>query len=354
MGGSALKTIDTRRLLAAEYHDLVPTVLAEIASVVGRDRSICEIESYRNKPDFGDMDVVVASDDIAGTYKDDLEKLFRSREVYRNGNVTSFDREGVQIDVIAIPQASFDFARSYFAWNDLGNLMGRVAHSMGLKYAFMGLLLPLRQGTHMFAEVAVTRNVDEAMTFLGYDVERYKKGFNTLEEIFQFTASTPYFNPDVYLLENRNATSRVRDAKRKTYSAFLDWLEDPQGLKKFMGGRSEPEGGWYQFPEDKASWFPALRTSFPVFSDELDLVLVRKARHETAASLFNGELVSRLTGLSGKPLGDVMRLLREPHPNRDAQDDWVLQVGASGVEKAVHAVFEAMPAPTKTMRSTLV
>lgn len=342
MGGSALKTIETRRLDAPEYHALVPIVLDEVASVVGRERNLCVIESYRQKPSFGDMDILIASDGISGAYKDDIEKVFRSREVYRNGNVTSFDRDGFQVDVIAMPQASFEFAKSYFAWNDLGNLMGRIAHKMGIKYAFEGFMLPLRDGTHMFAELAITRDVDQAMAFLGYDVERYKQGFDTVEEIFRFTASTPYFNPDIYLLENRNATSRVRDAKRKTYSEFLKWLDAPDGLADFMKGRKEPYGGWYVFPEDKSVWHARLREYFPGFGEELDQTLLRKAQHETASALFNGEVVSAISGFTDKPLGELMRVLRAPHATRDALDKWVLSAGPVGVRRAVLEAASAL------------
>lgn len=332
MGGNALKSIDTRRVDAAEFQALVPAVLDTLAGIVGRDRPLCVIEAYRHKPDFGDMDVLVSADGLADTYKDEIATAFGSREVYRNGNVTSFDRNGFQIDLIAIPAQSFDFARAYFAWNDLGNLVGRIAHKMGLKFGFEGLHAPLRDGDHMFAEVLVTHDVDQALSFLGYDAARYREGFDTLEDIFRFTASTRFFNPDIYLLENRNATSRVRDAKRKTYSAFLDWLAAPGGL---AAARPAPAEGWYRFADDKTSWRPALRQAFPDFGDRLDAALARKARHESAAAIFNGRRVGDITGLTGQALGELMRTLRQPHAGTDALDDWVLAQGEAGVRQAI-------------------
>ncbi|WP_457824345.1 hypothetical protein, partial [Staphylococcus aureus] len=58
-----------------------------------------------------------------------------------------------------------------------------------------------------------------------YELLRANGGFRNLLDIFQFVVSSPYANLDIYLLENRNHKSRIRDSKRPTYNAFLDWLE---------------------------------------------------------------------------------------------------------------------------------
>jgi hypothetical protein len=351
MGGNALKSIETKRLDANEYHALVPGILDTIRGVVGADRPVAEIVAYRTKPNFGDMDVLVASDGIRTDYKDELERVFRSREVYRNGNVTSFDVDSFQVDVIAIQNKSFEFAHRYFSWNDMGNLMGRIAHKMGAKLGFDGFYMPLRDGTHQHAEVTITHDFDAATRFLGFDPKRHRAGFDDLQKIYEFTISTPYFNPDIFLLENRNATSRVRDAKRKTYSGFLDWLADEQGLKAFMKGRTEPLGGWYQFPEDKSLWIPSLRDQFPAFGQEFDAAMLKKDRHAQSKALFSGERVTELTGLVGKELGEFMQEFRKRHaPDKEALDDWVLSKGKQGVEDAIFQTQQDMASTGRKLR----
>lgn len=335
MGGNALKSIQTHRLDAGQYHALVPKVLEIIRSVVGDKRPLCAIEAYRQKLDFGDMDVLMASDGLCADYKDLLEKAFKSREVYRNGNVTSFDFEGFQIDLIAIPDEKFDYANAYFSWNDLGNLVGRIAHKMGLKHGFEGLYFPLRaSSTHLIAEVAITLDVNHALTFMGYDPVRFAQGFDTLEDIFKFTASTPYFNPAIYLFENVNAASRIRDIKRKTYTTFLKWLADPDGLQAFKNEHRDINDS-YVFPQDKSVWTAPLRAQFPGFGASLDQALLRHSRSEAVRAIFNGERVAELTGLSGKSLGNLMGDMRNSHPSADAWVQWVLSVGQAGVDAAV-------------------
>lgn len=335
MGGNALKSIQTHRLDASEYHALVPKVLEIIRSVVGNKRPLCVIDAYRAKQDFGDMDVLMGSDGLRADYKDLLEKEFKSREVYRNGAVTSFDFDGFQIDLIAIPDEKFAYAKAYFSWNDLGNLVGRIAHKMGLKHGFEGMYFPLRaSSTHLIAEIAITLDVNKALTFMGYDPVRFAQGFDTLEDIFRFTASSPYFNPAIYLLENVNAHSRVRDSKRKTYTNFLKWLSNPQGLQAFKNERRDIDGG-YVFSQDKSVWTAPLRAEFPGFGASLDQALLQHARNEAVRAIFNGERVAQLTGLSGKSLGNLMGDVRNSHENYDAWAQWVLSVGQAGVDAAV-------------------
>ena len=335
MGGNALKSIQTHRLEADKYHALVPKVLGIIRSVVGDRCPLCVIDAYRTKSDFGDMDVLIGSNGLDTDYKNQLEKAFKSREVYRNNSVTSFDFEGFQIDLIAIADEKFDYAKAYFSWNDLGNLVGRVAHKMGLKHGFDGLHFPLRaSSTHLIAEITITQDINQALTFMGYDPVRFAQGFDTLEDIFRFTASSPYFNPAIYLFENVNAHSRVRDIKRKTYTTFLKWLSDPNGLQTFKNECPKIDGS-YIFLPDKSSWIAPLRATFPDFGASLDQALRQHAKSEAVKAIFNGERVAQLTGLSGKALGNLMGDVRCSHDSPEAWMQWVLSVGQAGVDAAV-------------------
>lgn len=43
-----------------------------------------------------------------------------------------------------------------------------------------------------------------------------------LNDIFRYVVGSACFNRDIFLLENRDAQSRIRDRKCKTCMAFLD------------------------------------------------------------------------------------------------------------------------------------
>lgn len=124
---------------------------------------------------------------------------------------------------MATPLEDFQTCRDYYTYNDLGNLIGRVAHKMGMKFGHLGLLYPLRDGDHLIAELVVTRDTRQALEFMGYDFDRWNQGFDQLTDIFEFAASTPYFNPEAFTLENLNHRNRTRNRKRNTF------IEPPQG-----------------------------------------------------------------------------------------------------------------------------
>jgi len=140
-----------------------------------------------------------------------------------NGGVTSFDYKGFQIDLIHTTHEKFDYALSYFSWNDCGNLVGKLAHRFGLKHGHDGLFLSLHDGHNKFGSILLTENHDDTLKFLGLDVKKFKNGFDNLEEIFAFVAASPNYSPDWYLLENITSAGRIRDKKRDTYRKFLEF-----------------------------------------------------------------------------------------------------------------------------------
>lgn len=312
MGGNALKSLnlEARRIPAEEFHALSKKIVGDFRGQFPEVR-IEIIPAYAEKPDFGDLDVLVEREglELAGGI-DALEAWVRlagfSRGQFRNNATTSVewrdgkDQEvGFQVDFITAPATEFDATLTYFSYNDLGNLMGRIAHKMGMIYGHAGMLYPMRDGTHEFDRVLVCDRPAESMAFLGYDPARFMQGFNSLEDIYAFVVSTPYFNRDIFLLENRNHASRVRDRKRKTYSGFLDWIAERPHLPAF------------DFPEDKSSWLPLIKDAFPEFAVAHQKSMDALASRQFVSRHFNGGIVSERTGVTGERLSHVMRYIRE-------------------------------------------
>ena len=318
MGGNALTRfgLSSQRLPADAFHALSRAVEKGFARCFPGVR-IAPIPAYREKADFGDLDLLVAREPfVAAGGVEVLEEwctqVGYSRAQDRNGPVLSAEwrtspsqDHGFQVDFITVPQAEFDLALHYFSYNDLGNLVGRIAHKMGLLHGHQGLLMPIRDDTHEFARILVCDDSDRVLTFLGYDPKRFHAGFNNLQEIFEFVASSPYFNKEIFLLENRNHASRTRDRKRKTYREFLEWIADRPGLPSFP------------YPENIAEWLPVIFAEFPACKEEHDAAWVRLEKHRWLAERFNGERVGEMTGLSGKELGRVMSMVREQMPTEE-------------------------------------
>lgn len=300
MGGNCLKETFTRRYQADEYKELCAIVNRKLYSH-GYMAAMHIIDAYRTKESFGDMDVLYTTYDDLPLCVEDIADMFSNEppnQIVRNGSVISFDFREFQIDFIHSPQSEFMYAKNYFAWNDIGNLIGKITRRFGLKHGHNGLILPLRDGDHAFDEVVMTYDHDQTLRLIELDPERFNVGFDTLDDIFEYVSSSPYFNPESYKLENVSHAGRVRDKKRKTYQEFLKFIEEREGTFNVL-----------QMPS-KELMVPHVLSYFDKWG-QFNSAVAGLAVQKQAKLKFNGELVSTLTGLEGKDLGMFMRELRQ-------------------------------------------
>lgn len=344
MGGTALaqQGVQTRRVSAQEFHhDIAPVVMRRLRRTLpGATMEV--IRSYDDKPDFGDMDVIAQSDTLPGDAVDRLIHAFSPRAHISNGPVFSFDFDRFQVDLIRYPAPVYGFARHYFSYNDLGNLVGRIAHGMGFVFGHAGLLYPLRDpenDSRLIDRIVVTRKFDAALNFLGYSPEVYDRGFPTLEHVFAFAASTPHFDPALFVLADRSHRARTRDRKRPSYRAFIQWLQDDRART----------GCLTQSRDERSSLaLRRARTLFPQFAQCERDALVLHEQDKRFRALFSGTFVADVTGLQGKPLGAAMASITEQAGGRPALKAQLL---ACATPQQAHAIIRhlcggAEPGPT--------
>lgn len=302
MGGNALKSCNTRRYLADEYFTLETEVISKLKRLFPESQPHA-IKAYRMKESFGDMDVLIDSEALPSNWVQIVTVMFSPKEFIKNGNVLSFEYKEFQIDLIVTDPSEMQSSMSYFAYNDLGNLLGRVAHSMGLKLGHDGLSYNWRIDTYQFRNVVLLTDFKDILPVLGYSYERYAQGFDSSEDIFKFVVGSRFFHKDIYLLHNRNNTSRTRDRKRKTYMEFLQWIEDGNNLL---------DASSYVTPEsDKTDWLPYLFANIEEFKGIYDQVQSEWDVEVLFKTRYNGDLVKQYTGLCGKDLGTFMKWMKE-------------------------------------------
>lgn len=266
-------------------------------------QSVCEvfantgirvIESYRTKSSFGDLDAVHSEQ-----YEDLVQFMnskFTVMDVSRNGTVTSFLVEAkplvyFQIDLIYCPKEEIDFSYRYFSWNDCGNLIGRLARRVDLKFGHDGLWYIQRSNDHVLKEHLLIRDFDEALEYLDLNPLEHRAGFETPEDIFSFIISSKYFDYNSFELSQRNNVARTRDRKRVMYNKFLKWLNELN-----IDGRLQP------LPDRSAY----LTKHFEYFAGLKDACEKAQADYELKkqiAAKFNGRLVMELLPLKGRELG---------------------------------------------------
>lgn len=341
MGGKAL-SVASLRLPAERYHKVAAEVAEQLADHVTARLRV--IPAYNQKPDFGDLDIIIESHEGYDPVK--IAKALGAQEVIRNGDVTSFgyptDGWWFQVDLIKVPPKSFDFAYCYFAYNDVGNLLGRIAHKAGLKFGHLGLIYPMRDrddGTHLIGEPVVTYDFGAALKLLGYNpvtyMHRIEKdiGFDTLIEIFRFVVSSPFTNPDIYILDNRNHAARMRDKKRPTYQKFLKWMQEQpeESLPRFPWAPGGSEDRTFQ----KAAFLSMCFSLSPQFEKEYNEILALYNRRRAAKEKFNGSLVSEWTGLQGKELGSLMTMIKKSFLDDENYLEWAISNESSYIKTFV-------------------
>lgn len=282
------------------------------------------IPSYRAKDSFGDCDLLTTATDDA--FEKSLSKDFALLGKKKNGGVTSYALKygnfpPFQFDLIKAKEDSFKFHYNYLSYNDLGNLIGRVAAAFGFKFAHDGLYI-LTWYSHKGQERSVGRvkedgktndhaeykmeklfisNFDQALEFLGFDSSRFAQGFNTIDDILDFVASSKYFCKDFFLFENRNHDQRKRDVKRPTYTKALEYFNTLTDSKS----RDEVTRA---FKADVAKKYPSIVNIKRAMRKEVKkrYILSRRLSSRRVVWLYKRLFDKQLEGVA---LGNMMKFL---------------------------------------------
>ena len=403
MGGNARKDAGVVRLPARLYAMLAERVVARLTDgVLFPGLQARAIPAVRAKTDFGDLDVLVMHQEPGWGFdaarRAALTAAFQPTRLVTSGPVLSFDvtvpgdeaapeyavfarpaeptsppnprlslvglggaktssriaRAGTrfQVDLIQVPTAVFTFALGYFSYNDLGNLLGRIARLHGFKLGHAGLFRPLRapgNESHFVRDILVTRDWSRALQFLGYDPARWERGFDSMDEMFAFVRDSRAFHPSAFPLahsarmfsrtttsseargcgglstgrvsrkplEHRSHRARVRDRKRPTYTAFLQHLAE-RGLVPAT------EIGEDRLVTMRKMGLARALDQFEVFAEEWQQAQAELRDTLLFRQRFNGDVVRRMTGLDGAALGQHMRALRAQFSSEEALRSFVL------------------------------
>lgn len=293
MGGKALKSTFTRRYNKDEYFELRREILRKLTKInlIGRD-----IPAYRLKDSFGDMDILILNDGNIKNIKELIQIHFNPSEMHFNGNVWSFDYKELQIDFILTPTRNWETAYNFFSWNDLGNLIGKIAHKFNLKYGFEGLVFKYRlDNDKTLGEIVLSKNTETILEFLGFDYNKWCQGFDTMEEIFDYVINSKYFSIDIFKFENLNHIDKKRNKKRKMYNQFLQYVT-----------KNELNLPNYQFESDKSKYYSKIEATFPGFLSKLEKFQEKEQIRKKIASKFNGNLIMEKYGYTGNELGKII------------------------------------------------
>lgn len=310
MGGTALLAKsgkESQRLTLDEFHRVtkeIHLILGELG-ITGLD-----VQFIREKQDFGDIDIIVVDNRPRDERKhnnnspikiihDNIEKFGITDELFINNSpFASILYEGrYQVDFISADSDAAEYTQAYLSHNDLGNLLGRQIKRFNITHGMDGLWYDhyINNKAHR-TRFLLSQDPYQILRILGLDIEKFKNGFDTYEEMFDYVQSSKYFNPEIFKFENLNNRNRVRDKKRKVYNQFLQYIN------------YDVTNDLVYNPVDDYPWIPAK-------CEEYTTEYNRRAAIRNAVP---GPLVMARTGLTGKQLGLVIGLVKELY-----QDDLI-------------------------------
>ena len=190
-------------------------------------------------------------------------------------------------------------------------------HKFHLKWGFDGLRYVYRIDGKKLGEITVSKDYRKSLKFVDLCPDRYDKGFNNLEEIFEYVISSKYFNPWMFDLEKLNKINRDRDKKRKTYSSFLKYLEPYKENKTI-------EDFHYFYP-DKKVYLGHIDFNFPGFLRQYRELEKREERLIKIRAKFNGNILIDEFGIKGKELGNLISNFKASFEDLNTFEDYILE-----------------------------
>jgi hypothetical protein len=313
MGGNALKIAKTRRYSQKEFFE----AYTEIRKILCENSIANELPRFfANKETFGDIDILILNNGINfDGLVSFIKEKFNPTEIYRNNPVVSFNYGELQTDFILVSPENWRTSITYFSFNDLGNLIGRISYKMGFRYGDYGLKLVYRHedGGKKFEKI-ISKDASKIFEFLGFGYNKYNDGFQTVEEIFDYVVNSKYFNPKLFEYSELNHQNRTRNKKRVNYANFLEYIKDLN------------ENDYYQF-ENKTFYIKKAEEFFNIdIINEIDLWKVEMNKLKEATNKFNGNLImEKYPELKDKELGATIEKLKKYVTSRNEKsfNEWL-------------------------------
>jgi len=285
---------------------------------------------YGDKPDFGDVDIVVSQKAIETSWTDFMQQTMADLAVtdhHHTAGVFSTVWRDFQVDYFLRPEQYFLSTYNFLCYNDLGNLLGRIYRRMNLKYGERGLEYVFRRqhdGSYK-SILPVSLDMERMLGLIGLDSAPWDAGFDSLDDMYRWVVGSPWFTPVPYLDPTSQLNKRTKS--RPTMQKFLSWLHDnpvPDSTILLAHPDDVLELIDQSFPE------AGLRDAI---TRERDL----EERAKLVRTKFSGSRVMELyPELVGKRLGEFMRTFKGGFENFEAE---IAEMEPEVVDAALHAHY---------------
>lgn len=303
MGGNLFKL---GRLPRAQYLEVESEVRTYLDRVIPDAYRIPRY--YADKPDFGDLDVIVCHERMTRPWGETRMQIVSDLGIERyksTGAVFSTVFREFQVDFFSKGEDEFISTYNFLCFNDVGNLLGKMFRRFNLKYGERGLLYVYRGADeHYKRDILLTRDYRRIFAFLELPVAPWDEGFADLESMFRWVISSPYFSVEPYV--ERAATTERRRRQRKTFRAFVEFLE------------RESVTAAYPYHQDRTRYIEMIAEAFPEVDLPAEIAAEdeRGRRRAIMREKFNGRIVTGLIPeLAGAELGRFIKAIKNHAPD---------------------------------------
>ena len=351
MGGKAL-SCETIRLNKDRYISLFEEIRKKICDELGYCQFyISDIKTYKNKTDFGDLDILISKK----LTENEITSILNPVEIFTNGLDTSIgykimdnifinNQIGIfQIDLIYANLQDYTFTNKLMSYDPIGNLLGMLFNALGFKLTNKGLFYKLKDPItkQLIDYILVTSCFENALIILGYtDIDYFVYGnnsFYSLENIYEFITNSKYFHPEIYLkTENLNHSSRTKFKKRPNIVSFLDYIKNIRPSFN-IAKLSTISDKVVKSLSNSLEYLTVINEE--TFKDRCSKVLTEYQINLEYHKRFNGKITSELTGLEGKELSLFMEQLINFYGGHHEFKDLILLLTEEGSKIAIKTFF---------------
>ncbi|KAI0304415.1 hypothetical protein B0F90DRAFT_1593472, partial [Multifurca ochricompacta] len=215
----------------------------------------------------------------------------------------------VQVDVnVRKDEQDWENVMFFHAYGDLGMLIGRLAASVGLHLGELGLKMTSQALSPTYSSTfPLSSSMPDILSFLELSLERWRAGFATEHEAFEWVASSRFYTPGQVSDTASRAKSR---SNRSMYHAFFNWSDAKMEVTAETNGLPQVT----QEVSSKEAVKQAVRQEALVFfckKEEHDALVRENEKRVRFKAIWNGKKVGEWTGWTGWLVGRVMNLMRQ-------------------------------------------
>lgn len=263
-----------------------------------------------SKDGYASLDIVIDQGVLStsfGTkdFEPALAETLKSKAWVRNGNVSSFEFKGHQVNFIQVPYGTVALNATLLGYDGAGGLIQYLAQPYNLKLTQSGLFYVLKNGDENIGYVFYSNRFGAIMPFLKLDYYysaggSFHYGFEQREDVYASILRNDLFTLSAYDI-NENF-EYVGDASRlndPSFAGFVKYVAE-EGLRRRAQGTPQP---WPVAPEPHQLRHVKTFIETSSLIDSCKAVAEAYYSNKLVRSKFNSETVMVATGIeSGEDL----------------------------------------------------